>query len=116
MYNYLFSMGKPLLNEFHCLTGHFLFDRVQIREGVASMEADSASCFQPGSEKNNHSVPLNASKVGCCLCVSNTCKYPWVLIHNSLQSGHTNLMFCFTSTPTQYFANLIHKCKLVGVA
>ena len=24
-------------------------------------------------------------------------------------------MFCFTSTATQYFALLIHKCKLVGV-
>ena len=30
--------------------------------------------------------------------------------------GHTNLMFCFTSTATQYyFAILIHKCKFVGV-
>ena len=24
-------------------------------------------------------------------------------------------MYCFTSTATQYFANLIHKCKFVGV-
>ena len=29
--------------------------------------------------------------------------------------GHSNLMYCFTSTATQYFANLIHKCKFVGV-
>ena len=25
-------------------------------------------------------------------------------------------MFCFTSKPTQHFATLIYKCKLVGVA
>ena len=24
-------------------------------------------------------------------------------------------MFCFTSTPTPYFAQMIYKCKLVGV-
>ena len=29
--------------------------------------------------------------------------------------GHTNLMFCFTSTATRYFAILIHKYKFVGV-
>ena len=29
--------------------------------------------------------------------------------------GHTNLMFCFTSTPTLYFAKMTYKCKLVGV-
>ena len=28
--------------------------------------------------------------------------------------GHSNLMFCFTSTPTLYFAKVIYKCKLVG--
>ena len=30
--------------------------------------------------------------------------------------GHTNLMFCFTSKPTQHFATLSYKYKLVGVA
>ena len=30
--------------------------------------------------------------------------------------GHTNLMFGFTSTATHYFAKMIYKCKLVGVA
>ena len=29
--------------------------------------------------------------------------------------GHTNLMFCFTSMATRYFATLIYKCKFVGV-
>ena len=29
--------------------------------------------------------------------------------------GHSNLMYYFTSTATQYFANLIYKCKFVDV-
>ena len=36
-------------------------------------------------------------------------------LYNVLRLGHSNLMFYFTSTPTQDFANLIYKCKLVGM-
>lgn len=32
-----------------------------------------------------------------------------------LYLGHTNLMFCFTSTAGHFSGKVIYKCKLVGV-
>ena len=38
-----------------------------------------------------------------------------LLVEPGNELGHSNLMFCFMSTPTLYFAKMIYKCKLVGV-